>query len=122
MGEYLKIFGQPKEDHHITKNVYSLRKNKKFWESLPKLRDIDFVPELYCTKRINSKRYTNINLSNLGFPKAPIFQMYYQHGNKSTMIKGKVDVFIDDSVSNFIKMNNSGMVCLLITAPHNQKF
>ena len=56
------------------------------------------------------------------FPIVPIYQMYYQHGDKSKMIKGKVDVFIDDSISNFIKLNNGGVFCLLITCPHNEHF
>jgi 5'(3')-deoxyribonucleotidase len=121
-GEYLKRFGTPKADHHITKNVQKLRKDKQFWENLPKLRDIDFIPTLYCTKRINSKAYTKNSLIKHGFPLAPIYQMYYQHGDKATMIKGKTDVFIDDSISNFQKMNKNGVFCLLITAPHNLNF
>ena len=121
-GQYLKRFGTPKSDPQITKNVVKLKKDKQFWESLPKLREIDFIPELYCTKRINPKSYTRNSLKANGFPIKPIYQMYYQHGNKSTMIKGKIDVFIDDSVSNFIKMNNSGVFCLLITTPNNQSF
>lgn len=118
--EYLKVFRKPKSNSEITKNVYKLRKNKQFWENLPKLRDIDFIPELYCTKRISSKTYTRNSLKKHGFPIVPIYQMYYQHGNKATMIKGKTDVFIDDSVSNFQKMNKSGVFCLLIDAPHNK--
>lgn len=39
--------------------------------------------------------------------------MVNQHGNKADMIKGRVDVFVDDSVSNVIKMNNSGIPTLL---------
>lgn len=120
MGSYIEVFGSPKSDPEITKNVYKLRKNKSFWENLKKIRNIDFIPELYCTKRINSKVYTRNSLKKHGFPIVNIYQMYYQHGDKSTMIKGKVDVFIDDSVSNFNKMNRSGVFCLLIDAPHNQ--
>jgi hypothetical protein len=121
-GEYLKKFGKPKSDPQITKNVNKLKKDKQFWENLPKLREIDFIPELYCTKRINSKVYTRNSLVNNGFPIRPIYQMYYQHGNKATMIKGRVDVFVDDSVSNFVKMNNSGVFCLLMDASHNQSY
>lgn len=120
--EYLKKFGKPKEDRIITKNVYKLRKDKKFWENLPKLRDIDFIPELYCTKRINSKVYTRNSLEKHGFPIRPIYQMYYQKGNKADLIKGKVDVFVDDSISNFEMLNKSGILCLLIDAPSNRNY
>ena len=36
--EYIKCFGNPKEDRVVTRNVYKLRKNRNFWENLPKLR------------------------------------------------------------------------------------
>ena len=120
--EYIKCFGNPKEDRVVTRNVYKLRKNRNFWENLPKLREIDFVPELYCTKRINSKVYTKRSLEKHGFPIRPIYQMYYQKGNKADLIKGRVDVFIDDSISNFEMLNKSGVRCLLIDAPHNRRY
>ena len=61
---------------------------KVFWESLPKLRSIDFTPTLYCTKRINPKQYTKNWLKENNIPLAPVYQMYYQKGDKSRMIKG----------------------------------
>ena len=122
MGEYLRKFGVPKTNSKITRDVRKLRTNKIFWENLPKLRDIDFIPELYCTKRINSKIYTKNSLKKNGFPDRPIYQMYYQKGNKADMIKGKVDIFIDDSISNFEMLVKSGVPCLLIDAPHNRNY
>mgnify|MGYP003453613749 FL=1 len=121
-GAYIARFGPPKEDYIVTRNVYKLRKDKDFWENLKKLRDIDFIPELYCTKRINSKKYTINSLKKHDFPSRPIYQMYYQKGNKANFIKGKVDIFIDDSVSNFLKLMNSGIPCLLIDSSGNQGF
>lgn len=120
--EYLKKFGTPKSNRVITRNVYHLRRNKSFWEGLPKLRNIDFEPELYCTKRINPKSYTRTSLQKHGFPIKPIYQMYYQNGNKADLIKGRVDVFIDDSISNFESLNKSGVNCLLIDSPGNQHY
>lgn len=122
VGSYLIKFGKPKEDYIITKNVYKLKKNKDFWINLPILRNIDFVPALYCTKRINNKNWTKDALALNGFPDRPLYQRYYQRGSKSTLIKGRVDVFIDDSISNFKEINASGIPCLLMDAPHNQGF
>ena len=34
--------------------------------------------------------------------------------NKADFIKGRVDVFIDDSVSNFIAMNLAGVPCFVV--------
>lgn len=38
------------------------------------------------------------------------------------MIKGKVDVFIDDSISNFIDLNLQGIPCLLIDSQRNKEW
>lgn len=123
MNTYLERFGTPKKDYEITRNVFrKLRNDKRFWESLPVLNTLDFVPELYCTKRVNPKSYTKNWLRKNGFPDRPVYQMYYQHGNKADMIKGRVDVFIDDSLSNFIKMNLAGVPCLLYDKEYNKSW
>ncbi len=58
-GAYIARFGQPKSDFEITKNVERILKNdRNFWLNLPKLRDLDFEPTLYCTKRVNNKAWT----------------------------------------------------------------
>ena len=50
MGSYLERFGEPKRDYEITKNVQQvLIKDKQFWENLPVINTLDFVPELYCS-------------------------------------------------------------------------
>lgn len=117
---YLAKFGKPKNDYEITRNVYKLRKNKEFWENLEVIDRFDFEPHIYCTKRINSKVYTKNWLKKNNFPIKPIYQMYYQHGNKADIIKGRCDVLIDDSYSNVIKCIKSGLPALLITRQHNK--
>lgn len=122
MGPYLARFGPPKKSNEITKNVQQiLSKDRNFWLSLPVINNINFEPELYCSKRVNPKVWSKKWLEINNFPKRPFYQMYYQHGNKATMIKGRVDVFVDDSVSNFIKLNESGVPCLLLDTPYNQE-
>ena len=102
------------KDHIITRNVQQiLSKERDFWLNLPVINRPDFIPELYCTKRVNNKALTREWLRRNGFPDRPIYQMVYQHGNKADMIKGKVDVFIDDSLSNVIKCQRSGVPALL---------
>lgn len=123
MGTYLNRFGKPKQDSEITKNVSQiLIKDKEFWLNLPVINEIDFVPELYCTKRVNPKNWTRQWLLNNGFPNRNIYQVICQIRNKADLIKGRVDVFVDDSVSNFIKMNLAGVPCLLLDKEYNQSW
>lgn len=108
-------------DSVITKNVYKLRNNKEFWLSLEKIDSINFIPEIYATKRINPKSYTREWLISNGFPDRPIYQTIYQRGNKADIIKGRCDVLVDDSPSNVYKCIKSGVPALLIDRPHNQE-
>ena len=118
---YLKRFGQPKNDHVITKHVHNiLSKDREFWLNLPVKHRPDFQVTLYCTKRVNPKAWTKKWLEDNDYPKAPIYQVFCQTKNKADLIKGRVDVFIDDSVSNFKAMNLAGVPCLLMDSESNQ--
>lgn len=98
----------------ITRKVQRvLRKDKDFWVNLPKINDINFEPALYCTKRVNNKAWTKEWLSKNGFPNKPVYQIYSQTKNKADLIKGRVDVFIDDSLVNVLQMNAAGVPTLL---------
>lgn len=119
---YFDVENNPKmlEDSMITKNVQNvLRHDKEFWLGLPVINFPDFVPELFCTKRVNSKAWTKEWLKINGFPDRPVYQMIYQQGNKADMIRGKVDVFIDDSWGNVEAMNKSGVPTLLFHTERN---
>lgn len=104
----------------ITRNVRKLQHDKEFWENLELLEKPNFEPYIYATKRIIPKSYTRNSLLKHGLPIKPIYQMYYQHGNKADIIKGRCDVLIDDSYSNVAKAIKSGLPALLIDRPHNQ--
>lgn len=121
LGPYLRRFGTPKEDSEITKNVTRVLINdKNFWINLPVIHRPNFNPTLYCTKRINSKIWSKQYLERNNLPIAPIYQVVCQTSSKAPRIKGRVDVFIDDSISNFIDLNLSGVPCLLMDGNHNQ--
>lgn len=128
-GAYIKIFGRPKDNYEITHNVQNkLKGDKDFWVNLELINKPDFQPALFCTKRVNPKSWTKESLIRNGIYSderngkidlPPIYQMYYQYGQKSKMIKGRVDVFVDDSLRNFIEMNLNGVPCLLMDAETN---
>lgn len=120
---YITKFGIPKSDKEITKNVQrKLQYDKEFWTTLPVLHRPNFDITLYCTKRTSLKSYLRQWLEENNFPIAPIYQVLYQKGNKAPYVKGRVDVFIDDDINNFISMNLSGVPCLLMDNPTNKHF
>lgn len=122
-GGYLKRFGKfPNHDWAITRNVNNiLIKEKDFWLNLPVLRLPDFEPRLFCSARVNNRRWTKKYLVDHGL-NAPLYQVPGYHLSKAKTIGHKVDVFIEDSLKNFIDLNLKGIPCLLIDSPNNQSW
>ena len=118
---YLSKFGTPKSDRVITWHCENVLKyDKEFWTNLPLLRRPDFEFTLYCTKRVNPKSYTKEWINKNDLPNVPIYQQWCQCASKASLIKGRVDVFIEDSVSNFLDLNRKEIPCLLVDTPYNQ--
>lgn len=119
MGWYKRRFECDKyphrlKEHIITRNVQKiLRTDKSFWIGLPVISKPDFEPTLYCTKRVNPKKWTKLWLRLNNFPDKPVYQLFSQSGNKADLIKGRVDVFIDDSEFNVRQMNAAGVPTLI---------
>lgn len=104
----------------ITLQVNSLKDNEEFWSNLPLLERPDFIPELYCTKRVNSAKFTVNCLDKYKLPIRPIVQFYNQSDNKADGLVGVADVLIDDSWYNVQQCLEAGFPALLITRPHNK--
>lgn len=121
---YTNRFGiSPQDDSKISFRVERvLIKDKDFWLSLEPLEMPDFTPTLYCSARVNSKAWTKKYLRTNGFHRSPLYQIPGYYLNKAKYIKGKVDVFIDDSVKNFLEINRAGIPCLLKTTDANSDF
>ena len=120
---YIRRFGKFSEhDWCISRNVnHILIKERDFWLNLPVLRLPDFEPRLFCSARVNNKRWTKKYLTNLGLT-SPLYQIPGYHLSKAKVLKGRVDVFIDDSLKNFIDLNLQGIPCLLMDSPCNQQW
>lgn len=114
----------PKSDSDITRICNQiLARDREFWLNLDVIRrPIGFKPKLYCTKRSCLKAYTKEWLDNNNFPHKPVYQVFCQIDNKARFIKGRVDVFVDDSIRNVIQMNKSGVPTLLMDTPYNQSW
>lgn len=107
-------------DQTITDMVWELRKDSNFWSNLELLEKPNFEPELYCTKRVNSKTYTVKCLEKHGFPVKHVCQIRSQKANKASYIRKSCDILIDDSWYNVSKAIESGFPALLITREHNK--
>ena len=121
---YLNRFKKfPNHDWAITRNVNNILINERdFWLNLPVIRRPNFIPKLYCSARVNKKAWTKKALEINGLPNSPLFQVPGYHLSKAKYIKGRVDVFIEDSLKNFIDLNLNGIPCLLMDAPSNQEW
>lgn len=108
------------KDEAITEQVNTLKNDREFWVGLELLEKPDFVPELYCTKRVNKKSFTKVSLKKHGLPDRPICQISSQKANKASYIRKKCDVLIDDSWFNVKQCLDAGFPALLITREHNK--
>lgn len=118
---YINRFGKyPKCDWAITRNVNNiLIKEREFWLNLPILRLPNFTPKLFCSARVNNKRWTKQYLTNNGLT-SPLYQVPGYKLSKYPILKGRVDLFIDDSIKNFIDLNLKGIPCLLMDSKVNK--
>jgi hypothetical protein len=121
---YLKRFKKfPKYDWAITRNVTNILIHERdFWVNLPVIRRPDFEPKLYCSSRVNKKAWSKKALEINGLPNSPLYQVPGYHIPKSKYIKGRVDVFIEDSVHQWKNLNLAGIPCLLIDNERNQEY
>lgn len=121
---YVKRFKKfPKYDWAITRNVtHILIHERDFWVNLPVIRRPNFEPKLYCSSRVNRKAWTKKAIEINDLPNSPLYQVPGYHIPKSKYIKGRVDVFIEDSIHQWKALNLAGIPCLLIDNERNQEY
>ena len=121
---YLNRFKKwPKYDWAITRNVtHILSKERDFWIGLPVIRRPNFVPKLYCSSRVNKKCWSKRALEINDLPNSPLYQVPGYNIPKSKYIKGRIDVFIEDSPHQWKSLNSAGIPCLLIDSPNNKEY
>lgn len=104
----------------ITAQVHKCKFDRDFWVNLRLLERPNFVPYIYCTKRINPTQYTIECIKKNHLPLRPIYQVYKFEDNKADFIRTICDVLIDDSYYNVMQCIESGFPALLITREHNK--
>ena len=110
---YISRFGQPKTDLEITKKVMGeLLKDREFWLTQPLINFPNFTPTQYTTARLIPKLWIKKQLEINNLPKSPIYQVMGVALSKAKMLRGRVDVHIDDSLRVFKDLNSN--IALLI--------
>jgi hypothetical protein len=97
-----------------------------FWLSLEPLvipNEIPVEPVCYITKRVTCKPEIATEwLRRNGFPMAPVLFSSKDRPKSVIAKEMNVDIFVDDKYSNFLELNNNGVVCFLMNQPHNIHF
>jgi hypothetical protein len=75
---------------------------------------------MYCSARVNPKRWSKKYLRDNDFPEAPLYQVPGYKLSKAKTLKGRCDVHIEDSVKNFLDLNSKGIPCLLYNNATNE--
>ena len=110
-------------DYRFRDNFAKIADDDNFWLTIPPLIDpkvISYPITGYCTSRPCDDAIIEQWLEKNGFPKAEIINVGLDP--KSEHLKGKCDIMLDDSIKNFLDLQNAGIVCYLMTRPHNEKY
>lgn len=122
---YIRRFKKwPNHDWAITRNVVNiLSKERDFWVNLPVMRKpVGFEPKLYCSSRVNKKAWSKKAIEINDLPNSPLYQVPGYNIPKSRYIKGRIDVFIEDSPHQWKALNLAGIPCLLIEGNNNVEY
>jgi hypothetical protein len=84
--------------------------------------DIPFEPHCYITSRPVDTKVTEAWLSKHGFPARPVFTCGVNNSKVEIALEQGLDIFVDDGFHNFRDLNNAGVACFLMDAPHNQRY
>lgn len=116
------------EDPRFRNHLHKVANDREFWESMPTIFDpriissFPFNTELYCTARAPEKDITRNWLWKIGAPYAPVESIGVGGDKVPVLKKYGINCYVDDSLSNFKKVNDAGIVCFLMTRSHNEGY
>jgi hypothetical protein len=84
--------------------------------------DIPFEPHCYITSRPVDSKITETWLAKHGFPARPVFTTSVGNSKVDIALEQGLEIFVDDSFSNFVDLNKAGVCCFLMDAPHNERY
>lgn len=111
-------------DYRFKKDLIKIKDNEDFLLSIPRLinpEEICYPITGYCTARSCNLDIVEKWLELNGFPSGHVINVGL-NGNKHDALKDVCDVLLDDSIYNFMNMQANGILCYLMTRPHNAKY
>jgi 5'(3')-deoxyribonucleotidase len=112
-------------DREMAKKLEDLKDDREFWLSLPVKTppaEIPFEPHCYITSRVIPKEITEEWLHKNGFPAAPVYSLGVGKSKVDAAKEADIDIFVDDSMANFVQLNKAGICTYLFDARHNQRY
>lgn len=91
-------------------------------EPLIKPSDIPFEPHCYITSRSVPVDLTKQWIEKHNFPTASVYSVPFQASKLEVAKESGCEVFVDDKFENFVELNNAGICCYLLSAPHNLRY
>ncbi len=129
---FLKSFPGPQEppsdwnDPRFRDNFKTITADDSFWLGIPCIIDpaeITYPIAGYCTSRPVHDDITQMWLDLNGFPKAPLINVYtHKIQSKAIALQGICDILVDDGYHKFVDMQSNGILCYLMSRPHNIKY
>ena len=83
--------------------------------------DIPFEPHCYITSRPVSTEISERWLDMHGFPAKPVFTTTKERTKVVIAKEQGLDMFVDDSFTNFRNLNEAGICTFLMDRPHNHR-
>lgn len=127
---YCKKYGHSGFDHwssdYKTKeNLEDAIKTEDFYlnlEPMIKGEEIPFEPHCYITSRSIPVEWTERWLQKNRFPTRPVYTLPFGSSKVETAKSAGIDIFVDDSYTNFVELNKGGICTFLMDRPHNRKY
>lgn len=111
-----------KANYQINKHLKELEQDKDFWVNMPILHKPSFEVDYYITARNIPVEWIEESLQKNGLPCAPVLTVPWDTSKVKILKEKGVTIMIDDKWANYKEINDAGIFCYLMDAPHNQYY
>lgn len=109
-------------NYQMDEHLKVLEQDKDFWVNLPVLHKPSFEVDYYVTARNIPVDWIEESLQKNDLPCAPVLTVPWNASKVDILKEKKISVMIDDKFSNYKEINEAGIFCYLMDAPHNQYY